>query len=481
MSKSSKNQASGTKPKAGTSSGSSKKKPVRKSPSRAPKLKWLDSKGCWRYRPTINGKEKVFYVGRGATGPDDELAKARAIREACSKREIHDITSDLKTMFAGKSVEMEEFVEDVAELYEFFQMPIKEVMDGIMVHKGAPPLLNCILMVPELEDQIKARDTRIQQLEAMLAAQGRAAVLTASAPLNELMEKFIKATEAELKTSKRGKSHIGSYRTNSKPFIKFLAEYENPPITTTQDLEANWRAVSDYREELIEECNENEFSKAWLKGRLDKARLLCEYLVKQGYLSVLPRGIDRHWSRVGTDDPSPTFLSVKEIRLLWEKADDRMKLIMVLFLNCGYRAADLRTLKRDEIDLRKKQILRQRGKKKTAQAHRLWPVTIKLLRAHQKTVPDDRPFFTGYSNTSKRVNQFIDQHIEDNEDPRRTSKSFRCTGTQELERLVLGTAPHLIDQYLAHGDKRLARHYRIEELTGLFNALDKLGKVFNLD
>lgn len=478
MSKSGKNQASGTNPKAGTSK---KGKPVPKSPSWAPKLKWLDKKGCWRFRPTINGKEKVFYVGLRATGPDDEVAKARAIHEAIQHRKLYEIHREHIAYRAGMGNDLMRLADDVLELYEFFQLPMKMILDAIYVHHGEPDILKNLMLIPELDEQLKAKDTRIEELESMLAAQGRAAVLNANAPLNELMEKFIKATESGLKSSGSSKSHIGSYRTNTKPFIEFLAEYENPPITTTQDLEANWRAVSDYREELIEECNENEFSKAWLKGRLDKARLLCEYLVKQGYLSVLPRGIDRHWSRVGTDDPSPTFLSVKEIRLLWEKADDRMKLIMILFLNCGYRAADLRTLKRNEIDLKKKQILRQRGKKNTAQAHRLWPVTIKLLRAHLKAVSDDRPFYTGYSNTSKSVNQFIDEHIEQNEDPRRTSKSFRCTGTQELERLVLGTAPHLIDQYLAHGDKRLARHYRVEELTGLFNALDKLGNIFNLD
>ena len=70
---------------------------------------------------------------------------------------------------------------------------------------------------------------------------------------------------------------------------------------------------------------------------------------------------------------------------------------------------------------------------------------------------------------------------EKNEDPRRTAKSFRSTGAQELERIVLGTAPHVVDQYLAHGDKKLARHYREQELTALFEALDKLGEFFNLD
>ncbi len=70
---------------------------------------------------------------------------------------------------------------------------------------------------------------------------------------------------------------------------------------------------------------------------------------------------------------------------------------------------------------------------------------------------------------------------EKNEDPRRTAKSFRSTGAQELERIVRGTTPHVVYQYLAHGDKKPARHYREEELAALFEALDKLGEYFNLD
>lgn len=229
--------------------------------------------------------------------------------------------------------------------------------------------------------------------------------------------------------------------------------------------------------------DEESRSKGWAKGRLDKARLFCGYLVKNGYLSAMPRPIDGQWSRVGKDDPSPTFFSLPEIHALWEAADDRLRLAMALGLNAGYRAADIRTLQRGEIDLKRGEIKRQRSKTKAAQAHKLWPITKSLLKAHLDRVPDELPFGKGYSNISRDLTAFVDKVLtkEKNEAPRRTAKSFRSTGAQELERIVLGLAPHVVDQYLAHGDKKLARHYRDQELSALYDALDRLGEFFGLD
>lgn len=218
-------------------------------------------------------------------------------------------------------------------------------------------MLNSLLL-----EKIEIQAARIEELESILAAHGRAATLNATAPLAELQDRWIESIRNEKKSLKQTANHIGSFVTNLRPFIEFLKTHD-PRIHLTRDLEANSRALSDYREYIIEEMNEHERSKAWAKGRLDKARLFCEYLSKNGYLSAVPRAIDRHWSRVGVDGPSPTFFSLEEITTLWEAADDRMKLMMTLGLNCGYRSADIRTIERNEISLKQSEILRQRRKK----------------------------------------------------------------------------------------------------------------------
>ena len=345
-----------------------------------------------------------------------------------------------------------------------------------------PEMLRRIHNEHALRDLVEQKNARIEELEAILTAHGRAAATDSSTPLEELVIKWLESVENEKQAAGQSGNHIGSFKTNIRPFIGFLAEHD-PQILLTRDLEANWRAVADYREHVIETSNELDRSKAWSKGRLDKARLFCEYLVKNGYLTVLPRAIDRHWSRVGVDDPSPTFFSIGEIHKIWDASDERLRLVIALGLNAGYRQADLLTLERGEIDFKKGEIRRQRRKRNTAQAHKLWPETTKLLQDHLKSTPYERPFGQGYSNISRELTAHVDKVLtkKKNTDPRRTAMSFRSTGAQELERIVLGTAPHVVDQYLAHGDKKLARHYREQDLAGLYKALDELGEYFNLD
>ncbi|MBL4697527.1 MAG: hypothetical protein JKX70_01700 [Phycisphaerales bacterium] len=450
--------------------------------NRLPKISWYEDRKCWRYRTKVNNKAHTFYVGKGATGPNDELAKGQAIQEALDHREMLETKRELRDLAVSTTGDMEHLKRQTIELHRYFNRPIKKVMESVIVERDLPPLLRTVMLNSLLQEKIETQASRIEELESILAAHGRAATLDATASLAELQDKWIESIRNEKKSSNQTSNHIGSFVTNLRPFIEFL-ETHAPRIHLTRDLEANWRTVSDYREYIIEEMNEHERSKAWAKGRLDKARLFCEYLSKNGYLSAMPRAIDRHWSRIGVDDPSPTFFSLEEITTLWEAAGDRMKLMMALGLNCGYRAADIRTVERNEINLKQSEILRQRRKKNTAQAHKLWPVTKRLLAAHLKAVPDDRPFTKGFSNISKQITAFIDATIgeENNTDSRRTAKSYRSTGAQQLEHIVLGSAPHLIDQYLAHGDKKLAKHYRKEDLTSLYKALGKLGKRFNLD
>jgi len=463
-------------------SGTSPASATKSRRKRPPKLSWYPARNCWRYRVKIEGKEQVFYVGKGAEGPDDEVAKADAILEAVTCRERAEADSRIVQHAISVGGGLRKVAKQVEELYVFFKQPYQVVIDKIFIEEDVPQLLLDAAQGEVRKLEVKILKERIEELEAMLAAHGRAAVTDANANLEEIKTKWVESIKNEKKSARQSSSHIGSFETNIEPFIEFLAE-NDPPILLTRDLEANWRAVADYREHIIEEMHERELSKGWAKGRLDKARLFCEYLVKNAYLGVLPRAIDRHWSRIGKDEPSPTFFTLDEIHRLWKKADPRMKLVMALGLNAGYRAADLRTLERDAVDFDRGEIRRQRNKTKAAQAHKLWPVTRTLLEDHAKTTPDKLLFGKGYSNISRELTAFVDATLskEKNEDPRRTAKSFRSTGAQELERIVLGTAPHVVDQYLAHGDKRLARHYREQELTALFEAIDQLGEHFNLD
>ncbi len=303
---------------------------------KSPKLRWNDREKCWRFRRTIDGKEHAYWVGRGGSGPEDQVAYARGVQEAQLKEQLLTGGQEIRDFAARHTEQIQEVAVQVEDLHRFFNRPIKQVLERIVVDEEIPELLRRAWRAAILEEVIETKEARIAELEAMLAAHGRAAVTDASAPLDDLKTKWIESVKNEKRSANQSSSHIRSFRTNIEPFIEFLAETD-PSILLTRDLEANWRVIADYREHIIEEMNERGLSKAWCKGRLDKVRLFCEYLVKSGYLTNMPRAIDRHWSRVGKDDPNPTFFSLEEIHELWAQADDRMKLVMALGLNAGYR------------------------------------------------------------------------------------------------------------------------------------------------
>jgi hypothetical protein len=89
------------------------------------------------------------------------------------------------------------------------------------------------------------------------------------------------------------------------------------------------------------------------------------------------------------------------------------------------------------------------------------------------------PFAVGYSNISRELTEFMEETVPQDPD-KRTAKSLRSTGANELEKLLKGEHPRIVDQYLAHGDRKIAKHYRKEDTAALFDALDRLSKVFNL-
>ena len=452
------------------------------------RLNWYEPRQCWRVRKKIGGKTRTFYVGTGASGPSDQRAKAAALLEAEKKIREAEAEADARTELEAESHSIVRGVDglnkQVLEAAAFFRQPYAKVIEDLFgVNPNRPAIIERSFKsdqrAKQAEEEAAALRDRVAELEALLSAQGRAAASLAVAPVAELKDKYLKGEEASLREAGRTSNHIGSLRTNLGPLLEYL---EGEGIQTTADLDAHEHIWGSYRDDLLEQKQTEKRSAAWLKGRLRVAKLWAEWLVERGYLAKMPRSIGRSWSRAGTDAPSPTFLSIAECRKIFKAADDRLKLAVALGLNCGYRASDIQSLRREHFFPRKREIIRQRNKTGTAQRHRLWKATAELLK--EQFEKSDEPFASGWSNIARETTELIDSAIPGNADAegsnRRTGKSLRSTGAQAIEKATGGTMPHVVDQWLAHGDKRLAKHYRKEELAPLYRAIDKTEKAFSL-
>lgn len=94
----------------------------------------------------------MFYVGKGATGEDNKIARARAIQEAIGKREFLSLSDEVRQMTQNTTADMKAIVNETVELHRFFNRPINQVMESIVVDLDIPPLLKKVMLNSLLEE-----------------------------------------------------------------------------------------------------------------------------------------------------------------------------------------------------------------------------------------------------------------------------------------------------------------------------------------
>lgn len=93
---------------------------------------------------------------------------------------------------------------------------------------------------------------------------------------------------------------------------------------------------------------------------------------------------------VAPSEPNP--IPIQDVLKIYNAASDRMKLCILLMLNCGYGAAEIGSLKRSEVDFVSGRISRKRSKTKKHKttpvvSYKLWGRTLDLLiKEHEKSV-----------------------------------------------------------------------------------------------
>ena len=110
-------------------------------------------------------------------------------------------------------------------------------------------------------------------------------------------------------------------------------------------------------------------------------------------LIELPRNLSTLKASVSTK--AVITFTDDEIKIRYQKADDRMRLFILLALNCGMYQRDIGDLRQSEVDWRRGRIIRQRTKTRGKSEkipivdYKLWKTTFELLKQFRST---DRTF-----------------------------------------------------------------------------------------
>ena len=167
--------------------------------------------------------------------------------------------------------------------------------------------------------------------------------------------------------------------------------------------------------------------------------------------------------------------SISQIQSLLENADNRMRTMIWLGLNCGFGCTDCAELKWGNLDLENSRVNFPRGKTGISRNLTLWPETVAALKEVPKT--GELVFYTVKGNPWVRVVQYVDEHgnekfSKNDEVSKQFSKLLKKAGIKTekgagfytLRRTVETLAarsgdPFAVQKLLGHADLKMATTY----------------------
>jgi len=227
----------------------------------------------------------------------------------------------------------------------------------------------------------------------------------------------------------------------------------------------------------------------------DRWALFKEW-VRSLYSIATPRNLNSRDLSIPKPRKKVVAWTVEEVRETLTAAPERLKIWILLMLNCGMYSGDISNLKPSEVDWEQGRIIRKRSKTEDLDStptvnYLLWPQTFKMLKQHGKRRGDH--VFVNRCGEPLVQQHFKDNGRMENQDLiydcwRRTFpdlygrlplKSLRKTGASLLD--THDVYCNCVEHYLAHAAKTVTdRSYRNYSQERLDNALRWLGEQFGV-
>lgn len=445
-------------------------------------LTWHKARKCWKR--TYKGRTYYFAKGQ-CRGKTDEAGYQQALHE------FHLLRVRLDREARG--VEQDAAVEVAAQQVpprRPFMAPFGEQSFAAPVGTGPMPM----------EAEFGAYDTEIPMATDYARLGFTPTPLNGKPPteimLTELVEQYLVARRVDVEAGKLSVAMYGQDKCKAEDFLAFAADQG---VTMASQIA---EPLLDFYRQIQLKLTVHEDTDARISGETAKKRLatiarVIRWGYKRRYVGEMPRNLDREFAAVPIPEPEPNFLSVDEVRQVFLNASTRTRLYILLALNAGYTQREIALLEHAHVDWDTGVITRKRPKTSKPQVHKLWPSTLKLLRAEATPGGPKGLVLLGAKGNPLIVQEVRTDGMLRHNDTIRLAyarvvkklghkglkwafKTLRKTGcdliAQEYQKY-----PHVTDQYLAHGEKKMSRHYCDEHFDLLFEALAWLDKQFHLD
>jgi len=149
--------------------------------------------------------------------------------------------------------------------------------------------------------------------------------------------------------------------------------------------------LASYHGHLLDKIDTGEITPSYGKGILTTCKQFVLWMFENEHLETLPRNLRR--LSIADDLGEIETFEISEIQTLLAEGNERMRLYVLLMLNCGMCQGDLSALGQTEVDWQEERIKRKRTKTKREKQvpivdYKLWPETFELLRKHRSDDKD---------------------------------------------------------------------------------------------
>jgi integrase len=242
-----------------------------------------------------------------------------------------------------------------------------------------------------------------------------------------------------------------------------------------------------------------------MDNRLDHGREYTVRMIATGPLEhgtgIGDLGGDDHPGQIGRAGRvarSAVLRAAKnDVKALFSAANPRAKVYILLGLNLGYTQADIASLEHSMIDWAQAIVTRNRHKTGQPQQAKLWPLTAKMLKQEMTDPRKSTLVLLG-----KNGNPLIVETVNDKGNPaqvdairmafNRLKAKLKITGDSRGFAIFRKTsanniaqanqdAPHLVDLFLGHTQKTMAKHYANQHFDLLYKATDWLAAQYGFD
>lgn len=200
-------------------------------------------------------------------------------------------------------------------------------------------------------------------------------------------ERFLSGKRTEVAAGQLSAIRADSLRTYLDVVMEFTGR-------TTSVTRVDQETLSSFRTHLLERIAAKQMSDYYARDIFAAFKLFIRWLATNtDKLEHLPKNIDDKRLTISIGQRKAKTLDREQIHKLWEAANDRTRLYLLLGLNCAMTQQDISDLRQSEVDWKVGIVTRKRSKTGDFEnvpevSYRLWRPTFELLNKERSLDPE---------------------------------------------------------------------------------------------